>query len=217
MRTLGISNRWPANSRSRSPSKKNTKSSSATPMQGSTWRIRNTGNSSKPWRNWTTAKNKVPAAFSTNKSFKKKIQEERKHLHQNDPKFKETLFTTYRSKRAAEQYLHQQNPGIQKLPKSQQKAGLERARRKNQNDPSYLKLLATADKAQQALEKAYPQLFVSDQSLNQKRKAAQKALKDNPDFQALQKRRAKAYFATQDYLHQSNPRLVELRGILEKQ
>ena len=161
-------------------------------------------------------KQTFPEAFATNKTLKKRIQEQRKHLHQTDPKYKETLFATYRANRAAESYLHNQNPGIRTLPESQQKAALERTRQKHLNDPAYLNLLEVAEAAQQTLENAYPQLFVSDESLNHKRKAAHQALKGNPSYQALQKRRSEAYFATQDYLHAKEPRLTKLKVSLEK-
>jgi hypothetical protein len=82
--------------------------------------------------------------------------------------------------------------------------------------PSYQGLLHAAKSAQENLETSYPGLFPSDQDLLQTRKAAMEKLKDDPRFKTLQKARSQAYFAQQDYLHESNPWLASLRKQLGK-
>jgi arylsulfatase A len=157
-----------------------------------------------------------PDAFLPMKYLKKKVQEKRKQALLEDPAYKDALFATHRANRALEQYLHGQDPTIGQLPASRQKAALERARLKHLQSPSYQGLLHAAKSAQENLETSYPGLFPSDQDLLQTRKAAMEKLKDDPRFKTLQKARSQAYFAQQDYLHESNPWLASLRKQLGK-
>ena len=91
---------------------------------------------------------RFPAAFSSNKAFRKKITEMRKKLHAKDPVYKQTLFATYRANRTMETYLVEQNPAIDEGPKTDRKATLERARLKHHKDAAYQKLVAAAAAAQ---------------------------------------------------------------------
>ena len=161
-------------------------------------------------------KNRFPAVFSSNKTFRKKIAEQRKKLLAEDPVYKETLFATHRANRAMEAYLKEQNPAIEAGPETDRKATLERTRLRHQNDPAYQKLAATAAAAQRKLEADYPQLFVSDAAIKAKRDAARQAIKAQPDYRWLTAKRAEAYRAQQDYLHQSDPKIAALQQQLQK-
>ena len=159
---------------------------------------------------------KFPEAFQSIKVIKKAIQDERKKLLKEDPKYKETLHATHRANRALDQYLHDQDPSIQQLPHSKQKAALEKARKKHLKEPAYLKLLKVAETAQQNLETRYPQLFVPDETLRDKQNIARKSLKQNPAYQTLIKTRAKAYQTKEKYLESKNPDLPRLQALLDQ-
>ena len=161
-------------------------------------------------------KQRFPAAFSSHKELKKAALELRKKLNQENPAYKELLHATHRANRALDQFLIEQNPAVADLPDSQRKAELERLRRKHRDSAGYQKLVATSEAAQRKLESAYPQAFVSDEDINQSRKAENQKLRDNPAYKKLQNERAAAYRAQQDYLHANGTRLAELRRLLEK-
>ena len=59
-------------------------------------------------------------------------------------------------------------------------------------------------------------MFVSDKAIQAKREAARKAIKSRPEYKALTAKRAEAYGAQQDYLHQSDPQLAALQQQLQK-
>ena len=154
---------------------------------------------------------RFPKAFSSHKAFQKKIQQLRKKLHQEDPVYKETLFATFRANRAMDQYLFDQEPSIEKQPDTRKKAALEKARKKHLDDPAYRKLATIAEDAQKKLEKDYPQLFVSNEEITQKRNKARQALKENPEFKKLVEARGIAYRAQQDYLYEKDDALMKLK------
>ncbi len=158
---------------------------------------------------------RFPAVFSSHKAFRKKIAAQRKKLHAEDPVYKETLFATFRANRALDAFLVEQNPAIDQGPATGRKAALERARQKHRNDPAYQKLIATAEAAQRKLEGDYPQLFVSDDAIKQKRAATRKALKNDPAYKAIIQKRAAAYRAQQDYLHNRDKELGRLKQRLD--
>ena len=160
---------------------------------------------------------RFPEVFSSHKSFKKEIQKLRKKLHQEDAVYKETLFATFRANRALDQYLVDKQPSIEKEPDTRKKAALERARIKHQGDPEYRKLVTAAKEAQKKLEADYPQLFVSNEEISEKRNQARQGLKENPDFKQLSNARAEAYNAQQDYLYQSDQKLAQLKERLDQQ
>ncbi len=159
---------------------------------------------------------RFPEAFVSHKSFQKKIQQLRKKLHQEDPVYKETLFATFRANRAMDQYLFDQEPSIEKQPDNRKKAALEKARGKHQNDPAYRKLAAIAEDAQKKLENDYPQLFVSNEEITQKRNQARQSLKENPEFKKLVEARGNAYRAQQDYLYEKDDTLAQLKKRLDE-
>ena len=158
-----------------------------------------------------------PEVFSSHKSFQKKIQKLRKKLHQEDPVYKETLFATFRANRAMDQYLVDKEPSIEKQPDTRKKAALERARKKHQGDADYKKLITTAEDAQRKLEADYPQLFVSNEEITEKRNKARQAFKENPDFKKLSDTRAAAYNAQQDYLYVNDEKLAQLKKLMDEE
>jgi arylsulfatase A len=160
---------------------------------------------------------RFPEAFSSHKAFQKKIQKMRKKLHQEDPVYKETLFTTFRAKRALDQYVLEKNPAIGEQPDTRKKAALEQARKKHKGDPTYRKLIAISGVAQKKLERDYPQLFVSNEEITEKRNRARKALKDNPDYKKLVAARSDAYRAQQDYLYENDEKIAKLKQRLDQE
>ena len=160
-------------------------------------------------------KQRFPAAFSSHKELKKKALELRKRLNKENPRYKEFLHATHRANRAIEAYLSDQQPEIVDFPNSRKKAAIERLRLKYRGSEEYQKLVTAAAKAQEILETAYPQAFISDEEINRSRKAANRKLKDDPEYKQLQKERATAYAAQQDYLFANDRRLAELKQILD--
>jgi hypothetical protein len=160
---------------------------------------------------------RFPEAFSSHKAFQKKIQKLRKKLHQEDPVYKETLFATFRANRALDQYLMDKDPSIEKQPDTRKKAALEQARKKHQDDPAYRKLTTIDEDAQKKLENDYPQLFVSNEEITEKRNQARQALKENPDYKKLVEFRGDAYRAQQDYLYQNDEKLKLLKKRLDEE
>ncbi|MEM7015273.1 MAG: hypothetical protein AAF585_27770, partial [Verrucomicrobiota bacterium] len=89
-------------------------------------------------------------------------------------------------------------------------------RNQHANDANYKELVAAADAAQTKLESKFPQLFVSDEKINEMKKAAAEAVKNDPEYKAARDERAAAYRAQQDYLFKIDKRLAELSRQLEK-
>ena len=158
---------------------------------------------------------RFPAVFSSNKSFRKKIADQRKKLNQENAAYKKTVTATHRANRALEAYLVEKNPTIDNGPANARKAALERARLKHQKDAAYQELVFAAAAAQSKLERDYPQLFVSDDAIKAKREAARQAAKEDPAFKAMVDRRAAAYRAQQNYLNENDARLAQLKAQVE--
>ena len=155
-----------------------------------------------------------PQAFDSHKDFQKQIQSLRKKLYQEDPVYKDILFATHRAKRAVEHFILRQNPSIDKLPPSQQKAEMERLRIEHKSNPEYLKLVIASQRAQEKLESAYPELFVSNEEITLRKESARKKLQNNPDFIKLVKERSQAYQIQQAYLNKDKE-LLHLKNKLD--
>ena len=188
------------------------KSASETCTPASTWLIRVTANWSRIER-LDTEKVELSRGLRSTRLFRRRSSSCEK-LHQEDPVYKETLFATFRANRAMDQYLFDQEPSIEKQPDNRKKAALEKARGKHQNDPAYRKLAAIAEDAQKKLENDYPQLFVSNEEITQKRNQARQSLKENPEFKKLVEARGNAYRAQQDYLYEKDDTLMKLKARL---
>lgn len=155
-------------------------------------------------------KQSYPRVFASVKEFRKKIGTERRRLLGEDPEYKETLFATYRADRAIEDWLKATNPDFDSIPSSQQPAELERLRRKHQGEPDYQQLVQARIMAQQRLESAYPQLFVTNEEIIQKRNDRRKAVADEPGFRKLIDATTHAWRTQQAYLHSQDPILVDV-------
>jgi arylsulfatase A len=145
-------------------------------------------------------KQEYPDAFRSHKEFTKKIQEIRKDLHENDPQYKELLFTTHRAKRALDNFLIEQEPFLEELPKSRKPKELERIRQQYLDQPGYQELVQKQSVAQRILEKTYPQIFVSDEEIKQIRQERRDEVEQEEKFRKLKEERAAAYRAEQNYL-----------------
>jgi hypothetical protein len=156
---------------------------------------------------------KFPEVFTSHKAFQKKTQALRKKLHKEDPKYKEMLFATFRAKRALDEFLIGKNPEIEELPEARSKAVLEETRTMFSSHPEYVRLVEHFEDVQQALESQYPQLFITNQEITQKRNQAREGVKDEPDFKKLTKKRSDAYNEQQNYLYQKNKKLVSLKNL----
>ncbi len=156
---------------------------------------------------------KFPEVFTSHKAFQKKTQALRKKLHKEDPKYKEMLFATFRAKRALDEFLIGKNPEIEGLPEARSKAVLEETRIMFSSHPEYVRLVEHFEDVQQALESQYPQLFITNQEITQKRNQAREGVKNEPDFKKLTKKRSDAYNEQQNYLYQKNKKLVSLKNL----
>ena len=156
---------------------------------------------------------RFPEVFTSHKAFQKKTQALRKKLHKEDPKYKEMLFATFRAKRALDEFLIGKNPEIEGLPEARSKAVLEETRIMFSSHPEYVRLVEHFEDVQQALESQYPQLFITNQEITQKRNQAREGVKNEPDFKKLTKKRSDAYNEQQNYLYQKNKKLVSLKNL----
>ena len=158
---------------------------------------------------------RFPLAFRSNKDIKKEIQERRRILNREDSAYKELLHATHRAHRALDQFVLEREPSIDRLPASNRESELENARLRLQTDPEYKKLNALFLSARQKLEGAHPELFLTDQSINLSKKEAREAIKKDPLFRELNHARAEAYSNQQNYLLESDPKLQELKEMLQ--
>ena len=86
---------------------------------------------------------------------------------------------------------------------------------KYQDHPEYKKLLARAHEVQRELERAYPQLYITDEAISELRKKSRDLIKDEPEFKELTKKRANAFHATRAYLLTHDSELASLNRQLE--
>jgi len=163
------------------------------------------------------AKNKqlYPEVFRSHKEFQKEISTLRKKLHAENPKYKETLFATYRARRTIESFLIEQQPKVADLPDSRRRREMERLNDEFSKHPEYLKLVAARDEAQQQLEAAYPKLFTTNEEISERKKLSRDKANDDPKFKELLKERAAAYRAQQGYLVEHDEKLADLESKVE--
>ena len=75
--------------------------------------------------------------------------------------------------------------------------------------------MAVREAAQQRLEASYPQLFVSNEKIIQKKKERRQALNDDPAFRKVIAETAAAWRAQQEYMHSHDELLGKLNEQLE--
>lgn len=160
-------------------------------------------------------KARFPDAFRTHKEFGKAIQEERKRLQDEDPEYKELLHAAHRTNRAIDNWLIAQKPELNDLRGDRQKALVAELLVEYAGTPELLALVEQAQQAQKKLETTFPQLFVSDEEINAKKKAAADAVRNDPDYQSLSKERAAAYQSQQQYLLEIDAELRRLNALLQ--
>jgi hypothetical protein len=90
---------------------------------------------------------------------------------------------------------------------------LEETREKFSSHPEYVRLVEHCKDVQQVLESQYPQLFITNQEITQKRNQAREEVKEEPDFKEISRKRSDAYNAQQNYLYQKNKKLVSLKNL----
>ena len=156
-----------------------------------------------------------PEIFGSVKDVRKKISDERRKLHAEDPVYKETLFTTYRAARAMDAYLISKEPAVDQLSKSKRAAKLESLRRHFNKDAVYIDLEKARDVAQRKLESNYPQLFISNETIVREKKDRRNATKNDPAFKQLIQETSEAWHAQQAYLFENDQKLVELQSKLD--
>ncbi len=157
-----------------------------------------------------------PEAFLSHKERRKAIQNRREMLLENDPVFKEVLFSTYRANQAIDDWLVTQRPALAELPSNRKKAELDRVRKQFNDHPHLKELVAVSEAAATRLEGQYPELFMTDEEMTVLKKEAHARLREQPDFQQWVKRRADAYYAGRDYLQTQDAELVRLGEQMEK-
>jgi arylsulfatase A-like enzyme len=157
-----------------------------------------------------TLKQSFPDAFRTHKEYRKAVLDERKRRLDTDPVYKETLFAMYRANRAIDEWLVARMPKLDALPSNRRKAAIDQLRAEYAEAPALIALVSKAEQAQEKLESNYRQLFVSDDEITDRKKAAVEAVRSNPEFRRLTKERADAYFAGQDYLLTTDEELTRL-------
>lgn len=156
-----------------------------------------------------------PEAFRTHKEFQKDIQAERKRLSKSDARYKELLTATHRSERAIDAWLIAQRPSIENVEGSRRKAFLSELRREFADSEELVTLIDQAEVAQTILEESYPQLFVSNDAINVKKKAAADAVRKTPEYQRLSKARGEAYRTQQEYLLTTDAELKRLTRLID--
>jgi hypothetical protein len=92
---------------------------------------------------------------------------------------------------------------------------MERLHRRFGREETYRQLVSAAEAAQAKLESAYPQIFVSDEEIKTKKKAATDSAKNDPEYKAAKAERAAAYRALQDYLYSKDERLARVVALMD--
>ncbi|NNJ25263.1 sulfatase [Alienimonas chondri] len=156
-----------------------------------------------------------PIVYRSQKAIRHDLSDLRRRLHEEDPRYKELLFATFKAKRAIEDYLLERNPEVGTLPDSRRKRALDRLHKEFQNDPGYTSLVEAERRSQALLESAYPQLFVTDEQINADRARRREEVKADPAFQAANAQRAAAYQAQEEYLISHDERVIDLRAELD--
>jgi arylsulfatase A-like enzyme len=157
-----------------------------------------------------------PDVFRSHKEYQKAIGTERKKLHAEDPKYKESLFATFRAARSIDAYLIAQQPSVANLPDSRRKRELERLRKQHSNDPEYRELDAQREIAQKELERRYPQLFRTNVEITAFKRQQRRAVQNDPAFKQAIHERSDAWRAQQNYLFEHDTTLAALRTLLEE-
>ena len=142
----------------------------------------------------------------------------RTKLRQENPAYKESVNAINKAKRREVDYLEGKVKGLAELPSSQYRAALEKARLEAmKEDVAFGELVAKREGLEENLEKAYPQLNVSNEDVVEGRRKAHVLLrKTDPAFVKLQNEVGQAWRARSDYLLTAEPRLAELEKLVKE-
>ena len=102
------------------------------------------------------------------------------------------------------------HPELDALPSNRKKAAIDQQKPTYADAPGLRILIEAAEQAQAELEAEYPRLFITDEEINARKKAASDAVRNDPDYKRLSKDRADAYRAQQDYLLNNDAELKRL-------
>ena len=165
-----------------------------------------------------SAKTKYPAAYKSSKEGQKEIAKLRTKLHKENPAYKQSVNTINKAKRREVEYLEGAVKGLGKLPSNQYRAALEKARlAAMRKDAVFNELVAKREELEKDLQKAYPQLNVSNEDVVEERRKAHARLRENdPAFVKLQNDIGQAWRARSDYLLGAEPRLRELEKLVKE-
>ena len=165
-----------------------------------------------------SAKTRYPAAYKSSKEGKKEVAKLRTKLRKEDSEYKESVNAINKAKRREVDYLEDKTTGLEELPATQYRAGLEKARLEAmKEDVAFRELIAKREEMEKDLQKAYPQLNVSNEDVVEGRRKAHARLRENdPAFVKLQNAIGQAWRARSEYLLTAEPRLVELEKLVKE-
>jgi len=165
-----------------------------------------------------SAKKKYPAAYKSSKEGQKEIAKLRTKLRNEDSAYKQSVNTINKAKRREVEYLEDKVKGLGELPANQYRSALEKARLEAmKKDPVFRGLVAKREGLEKDLQKAYPQLNISNEDVVEGRRKAHVRLRETaPDFVRLQNEIGQAWRARSDYLLRAEPRLMELEKLVKE-
>ncbi len=165
-----------------------------------------------------SAKKKYPAAYKSSKEGKKEIAKLRTKLRKENPAYKQSVNAINKAKRREVEHLEGKVKGLGELPSNQYRAALEKARlAAMKKDTVFNELVAKREELEKDLQKAYPQLNVSNEDVVEGRRKAHARLRETaPAFVKLQNEIGQAWRARSDYLLTAEPRLVELEKLVKE-
>ena len=165
-----------------------------------------------------SAKKNYPAAYKSSKEGKKEIAKLRTKLRKENPAYKQSVNAINKAKRREVEHLEGKVKGLGELPSNQYRAALEKARlAAMKKDTVFNELVAKREELEKDLQKAYPQLNVSNEDVVEGRRKAHARLRETaPAFVKLQNEIGQAWRARSEYLLTAEPRLVELEKLVKE-
>ena len=155
-----------------------------------------------------------PDVFASFKDERKKIDKYRRNLLKTNAGYKELRDQINRTKRSQRDFLHAQNPTLDKLPPSQYAVALERARSGQKKNAEFLQLSADLAKLEDVLSQRFPKLFVTDRQILEKHRKARRRRSNEDRFKAQLKATGDAVRAEKDYLFSRDPDLKRLHVLV---
>ena len=165
-----------------------------------------------------TAKKKYPAAYRTSKEGQKAVAKLKTKLRKENSVYKQSVNAINKAKRREVEYLEGKVKELKELPASQYRAALEKeCLAAMKKDTVFRELVAQREKLEKDLQKAYPQLNVSNEDVVEGRRKAHARLREaDPAFVKLQNEIGQAWRARSDYLLRTEPRLVQLEKLIKE-